>query len=301
MPLFQHHRLFIGVPVFNESRFLRQCLESLAVQTDQDFAVLVSDNSSTDGSDLIAEEFSKEYPNFFFIQQQKNIGAAKNFIYLLDNTDSPFFQWLGSHDFLDKDFIGTILAEFDRRPSASLVYSHTQWIDEDGRHVRVSNGGNFASSECVSPLMRYIETVSGPWGECTAVNGIFKRDAIKGTQPHTFRGPDHLILSRAQFFGPVSRVASPLYFRREFRKRETTQLERLKGDGNAGKSGVNSIIPLIFWQLKNFLSLPCGAWSKFRKIPLLLAALERGHFAYFPKYKRLRRRLNLTLNYLRNV
>lgn len=284
MPAIKHHRLVIGVPVYNEARFLRSCLESLATQTDNDFAVLVADNASTDGSDIIAKAFSEKYKNFYFIQHERNLGSATNFVYLLEKTDSPFFQWLGSHDFLDNNYIRLVMAEFIRRPAASLVYTKTQWVDEHGNYGSVTSGGNFDSSETTMPLSRYIDTVSGPWKECTAVNGVFRRCAVRGTRPHRFRRPDHLILTRTQFFGPVSHIGEPMYCRRRFGTRETTQSSRLSGDENKAPLIEKTVWPLIFWQTKNYFDLPCGVWQKIVKLPHLLIALARGNANYLWKY-----------------
>jgi glycosyltransferase involved in cell wall biosynthesis len=289
--MIRHHRLVIGVPVFNEVHFLRQCLESLTSQSDQDFEVLVADNASTDGSGQIAKEFAEKNRHIHVVRHPITIGAAKNFLFLLEKTDSPFFQWLGGHDLLEKDYIRTVMREFSDCPALSLVYTNTQWVNESGRCGPITSGGSFASSANVPPLQRYIDAVSGPWGECTAVNGVFSRKAISGTRLHVFRGPDHLILSRAQFFGPVRQLSEPLYFRRSFEKRTTTQAERLTGSKNKTLHTEKSVWPLIFWQTKNYFSLPCSMSSKLSKLPLFIIALERGYSKYFQEYYRCRAKI----------
>ncbi len=50
--------IYITIPVFNRKAYLKECLESLRKQTNQDFKVIVTDDGSTDGtSEMLAEDF----------------------------------------------------------------------------------------------------------------------------------------------------------------------------------------------------------------------------------------------------
>jgi glycosyltransferase involved in cell wall biosynthesis len=46
---FEKGKVSVVIPVYNEERFLRQCLESVVNQADR---VIIGDNASTDGSRL---------------------------------------------------------------------------------------------------------------------------------------------------------------------------------------------------------------------------------------------------------
>jgi cellulose synthase/poly-beta-1,6-N-acetylglucosamine synthase-like glycosyltransferase len=48
---FRHPRIVVGIPVYNEERFVVDCIQSLRAQTLQDFLVVISDNASTDGTE----------------------------------------------------------------------------------------------------------------------------------------------------------------------------------------------------------------------------------------------------------
>ena len=49
----------IITPVYNTSKYLRRCLDSILAQTYQDWELLLIDDGSTDGSDMICDDYAK--------------------------------------------------------------------------------------------------------------------------------------------------------------------------------------------------------------------------------------------------
>src|SRR5690348_5079517 len=90
--------LVIGVPAYNEEENLERCLESLRGQDYRDFVAVVSDNASTDGTGEIARRFCAADSRFSYFRQVSNIGASRNFQYILESTNSEFLMYLGAHD-----------------------------------------------------------------------------------------------------------------------------------------------------------------------------------------------------------
>lgn len=67
--------LTILIVNWNSADYLRKCLNSIFAQkTDLDFEVIIVDNASYDGSDLIVKD---EFPGVKFIQSEENLGFAK--------------------------------------------------------------------------------------------------------------------------------------------------------------------------------------------------------------------------------
>lgn len=67
------------IPVYNSSRYLHECLESVLDQTLRDIEVICVDDGSTDGSLDIEREYAEKDPRVILIEQ-KNLfaGAARN-------------------------------------------------------------------------------------------------------------------------------------------------------------------------------------------------------------------------------
>lgn len=65
--MFQHSKVVIGIPVFNEENYIAQTLKSLQNQSYHDFIAVISDNASTDHSGLICREFCERDSRFVYI------------------------------------------------------------------------------------------------------------------------------------------------------------------------------------------------------------------------------------------
>ena len=50
----------IGMPVYNGSEFIRKALDSLLNQTHTNFELIISDNQSTDNTEIIVQEYAKK-------------------------------------------------------------------------------------------------------------------------------------------------------------------------------------------------------------------------------------------------
>ncbi len=59
----------VTVPVYNTSKYLRQCLDSLAAQTLHEIEFILVDDGSTDDSGAICDEYAAKDPRFRVIHQ----------------------------------------------------------------------------------------------------------------------------------------------------------------------------------------------------------------------------------------
>ncbi len=94
----------IVVPVYNVETFLRECLDSLVVQTDDSYEVVIVDDGSTDGSALIVAEYCAKHANFRSHRQENGgLGAARNTGVRL--AKGEFVTFVDSDDFIPNDAI----------------------------------------------------------------------------------------------------------------------------------------------------------------------------------------------------
>ena len=66
----------IVVPVYNVATYLTRCLDSLLNQSYKNFEVIMVDDGSTDGSELLCEEYAKKDARIRVIHQ-KNQGLSE--------------------------------------------------------------------------------------------------------------------------------------------------------------------------------------------------------------------------------
>ena len=72
-------QISVVVPVYNVEKYLRECLDSLANQTFEDFEVICVNDGSDDSSLSILEEYASEDERFKIVSQEnKGLSGARN-------------------------------------------------------------------------------------------------------------------------------------------------------------------------------------------------------------------------------
>jgi glycosyltransferase involved in cell wall biosynthesis len=98
-------KLTIGIPVYNGELFIKKAIESILAQTFTDFELIISDNSSTDSTQKICQDFLVKDNRIQIFTQKKNIGVHRNFNFLLFQAKGEYFAWAAVDDHLDNDFM----------------------------------------------------------------------------------------------------------------------------------------------------------------------------------------------------
>ncbi len=95
------HKVTIVCTTFNNHNFVAQALQSFVEQkTNFDFEIVISDDASNDGTQLIIKEYEKNYPNIIKpIYREINIGAERNFLEIFDNIHSEYVVVCEGDDF----------------------------------------------------------------------------------------------------------------------------------------------------------------------------------------------------------
>lgn len=120
------------IPSWNEKDALRQCLKTLAAQS-QAHTVVVVDNGSRDGS---AGMVATEFPDAVLIRNKKNLGFTggvnPGLTWALDN-DFDYAGLLNNDAIADKKWLGHLVGFLDAQPKAGIVTSKI--CDADKTHL----------------------------------------------------------------------------------------------------------------------------------------------------------------------
>ena len=269
--LLTHPLLIIGVPCYNEAGFLERTLKSLASQSYSDFAVLISDNASTDGTGDIARDFCERDSRFHYHRQPVNIGSSRNFNFVADHTDSKYLLWMGAHDLIERSMLEQHIALLESRSEVSVSQSAHAWIDTEDRLVeRIEDGALDGGGR--DDAERYLRSIGRNLNNIAA-NSVIRRSMLGNCRFTDVVGTDRILLSHLAFRGPFATFPDILYMRRTFADRveRNPYMERLTGRADAAED-----------------------WTAFaREYDVAFAALLGDR----PDAKRLRVRLALTLRY----
>lgn len=126
----------IGMPVFNGAAYLEDAVGSLLAQTYEDFALVISDNRSTDDTPAICARLCELDSRISYIRQEKNLGASGNFEYLLHQARSPFFMWAAHDDLRAQTFLATCMDLLAAAPEAVACAVGAHIVDEQGNTIQ---------------------------------------------------------------------------------------------------------------------------------------------------------------------
>jgi glycosyltransferase involved in cell wall biosynthesis len=124
-------RVFIGLPVYNGSRFLTRALDSLCAQTYRDFTLLIADNASTDDTPRIAKQYCRHDARLRYTRHERNIGAPRNWNFVVERAEGEYFKWATANDECAPEMLERCVAALDADPSAVLSQGRTCLVDED--------------------------------------------------------------------------------------------------------------------------------------------------------------------------
>jgi len=123
----------ILTPSFEQGRFLRECLDSVARQTYPRVEHVVVDGGSTDGSLEILEAAGEDVR----WTSQPDRGQADAVNKAFESSAGEIVGWVNSDDGLFAvDTIERVVAAFGASPDAGVVYGDAALVDESGRIVR---------------------------------------------------------------------------------------------------------------------------------------------------------------------
>ena len=141
-PVNQQPLVTIGMPVYNENRFLERALESLLNQDYENIRILISDNASTDDTGEIGTRVARANEPITYSRADNNIGASANFRRVQAMAVGKYFIWAGGHDEWSENLVSESVAKLESNDSAAIAFATSYWIDESGQRCeRVAGNG----------------------------------------------------------------------------------------------------------------------------------------------------------------
>ena len=163
----------IGMPVYNDVNFIEKSLETILNQTFQNFELIISDDGSTDGSELICRKYSEKDSRVKYIRQAKNLGISKNMEFLLTLAHSKYFMWAGDDDLLAPTFIEKLINSLENNPDAISAFCTFAYIDEKGSLISEKQDFDYSNPNKIKRLKHFIKNSNDIFGY-----GIFLTEKI---------------------------------------------------------------------------------------------------------------------------
>lgn len=225
------------VPNYNHAHYLRQRIESILNQTFQNFELILLDDCSTDGSQDLLNEYSRNPRVGHLLFNQSNSG-------------SPFAQWAKgialargewvwiaeSDDWAEPTFLGTMMAAATMMRDCSLLYCASEATDEKGQAIwtqrledRVWQGDEFAFAKLLA--FNSVVNVSA----CLIRRDAVREDVLQSIGQMKYCG-DWMFYESLAEHGAVCQVSSVL---NHYRQHSTNTTHRAEHEGLTLLEGVD--------------------------------------------------------------
>ena len=125
-------KISIIIPVYNASKYLKECLESILNQTHENYEILLIDDKSTDSSLEILTNFSKKDNRIKIYQLDRNLGAGSARNYGIRHATGEYLLFCDADDTYPTYSL-QILANTAKKLLSDIVIGNITFMDKNMR------------------------------------------------------------------------------------------------------------------------------------------------------------------------
>lgn len=123
--------LTVGIPTFNRPNELEIILKKLMIQSNQDFYVLISDDSTNNSVEILCKEYLKKMNNLIYHKNEKNLGFSSNVLQLYELNKTEYIWFLCDDDEISDNAIDDIINSLKKYNPSVAVFNYS-WVDSYG-------------------------------------------------------------------------------------------------------------------------------------------------------------------------
>ncbi len=125
----------IAIPTYNRAdSYLKLAIQSAVSQTYTNIEIIVSDNCSTDNTEIVVKEFND--PRIRYFKHSKSIGYIDNANFCVEQARGDYLLLLHDDDLIDHDFIEVCLKAVNYTNDIAIIRTGTRWIDSEGNVIK---------------------------------------------------------------------------------------------------------------------------------------------------------------------
>src|SRR5476651_1706297 len=128
----------IAIPAY-KSKFLKECINSILLQTYSDFELIIVNDCSPEPIEPIIKQFDD--PRITYYKNEVNIGAenlVKNWNNTLDKASGEFFMMMGDDDKLEPNYLEEFVKLIEKYNTLNVFHCRTKIIDEHSKPIKLT-------------------------------------------------------------------------------------------------------------------------------------------------------------------
>ncbi len=204
----------IGLPVYNGDNYLAKAIVSALSQTYSNLELIISDNGSEDGTELICRNYAEQDSRVQYHRSPHNRGAAWNYNRVVELANGIYFRWLAHDDMLAPSTIEKSVKILEAKPNVVLCFTATQDIDEQGHYLSVKH--STVGADAPEAFKRFFGLSQGnPRHNCEEVFGLVRLEILRKTKMiDNYTDSDRTLLATLGLYGPFYEIPEPLFLHR---------------------------------------------------------------------------------------
>jgi len=207
--------LSIGLAVRNGEAVVGRCIESILSQDFADFALVICDNVSDDGTIDLLQDYARSDSRVALSLNDVNIGSHENMKRTFELSHGTFFRWISADDWLEPGCLSACVRAFESRADAVGVTTWFTIHTDDGSMRYEEYRGEFPSAP--DPARRFERML---WffhagdAKYDPVYGMYRREALMRAHPlRPSERADWLLSAELALMGPIVHVSERLAHR----------------------------------------------------------------------------------------
>jgi glycosyltransferase involved in cell wall biosynthesis len=245
-------RVVFGLPAYNRPDSLPETLESILGQTFADFLLVIVDDSTSDATATVVDEYAVRDSRIVYERNPARLGMVGNWRRAFDRArvlapGGEYFAWVSDHDVWHPRWLEVLVAELDRHPEVVLAYPVAMRAFKNSRPLVNRSFETVGLSDPAARLR--VATLHMRPGNL--IYGLFRADAL--ARAGVFRRvllPDRQVLAELSLFGEFKQVPELLWYREVY---GNFSLGRQRSGLFAGRVPIHSYLPVWTTHLATLL------------------------------------------------
>ena len=157
----------IIVPIYNASKYLKKCLDSLVNQTKKELEFILINDGSTDDSESIIKSYSDTRIKYF---KRSNHGIGKTRNFGINKSTGKYIMFLDSDDYLEENACEVLYEKIDKEKLDLVVCDFYRVVNDFNAIEKITSFKNTSLKDNPNLLLN---VNLAPW------NKIYRSDLIK--------------------------------------------------------------------------------------------------------------------------
>lgn len=203
----------LGMPLYNQTVYLKQALISLLAQSYQDFRLIIVDDSTEDPAGETAKQYAASDCRISYFKNSSRKALVDNWKACVDHAgDAEYFAWVSDHDSWHPDWLQAMVDVLKGNANVVVAYPQVAYITAEGQRYPKNPAQSF-STDGLTDAQRVKAVCKDARYFGKMIYGLFRTSALY--RAGIFRRvlfPDVMLLLELSLHGDFRQVDAELWY-----------------------------------------------------------------------------------------